>query len=204
MNEIVKMIVVLTLISGVCGLGLAGLKAATAERIEMQELIYGKKPALERLFKDAEGNPIYKNDPLEDRKKFELDEKNKIIVFPLIKDGKLFAIAFEVVVKGYGGDIGVMAAFDVTPSGMGKLYGVDVTKQMETTGFADKSQRKVFLKQFREKPFDQTGLGKGIDGISGATISSTAACGAVADAIGIFKKHKDALIALFQIKGKSK
>ena len=195
------MVVVLTVISGVAGLGLAALKTATAEKIELQELKFGQIPALKNVFVIDAEKELYRfdNDPAAERKKLEMgDEKksNKLTVFPLKKDGKLFAVAFQTTGKGYGGDIGVVVCFDIDRDG--RITGVGVSKQQETTGFADKGQRLDFLEQFRDKPYEETGLGKGINSISGATISSTVTVRAVKEALEIYKVHKQEIINLFK------
>ena len=53
MKEMIKMVVVLTILSSLSGLVLAALKDATNEKIEIAELSLVKKPVLETLFKGA-------------------------------------------------------------------------------------------------------------------------------------------------------
>ena len=128
MGEMIKMVVVLTILSSLSGGVLAYVKESTREQIEMQVLQLVKGPAIKAIFKDAS------NDPVADR--FSIEEGDrKYDMFVAKIDGKEM-VAFETFGKGYGGDIGLVVAFDVADD---KIYGVGVTTLSETAGLGSKA-----------------------------------------------------------------
>ena len=177
MGEMIKMIVVLTFLSSFSGGLLAYVKENTAERIENQVLQFVKGPTLKSLFKDAE------NDPLADR--FTIDREKESMTFFVAKlDGKTQTVAFEASGKGYGGDVGLMVAVDVTTD---KIYGVGVTTHSETAGLGSMAKDDPsFAAQFADQPLLEaiqvTGDGGKINALSGATITSRAVCAAATQA----------------------
>ncbi|WP_027722567.1 RnfABCDGE type electron transport complex subunit G [Maridesulfovibrio zosterae] len=187
MNEALKMIVVLTLFCGLSSISLASLKDATGSKIEEQVLTYVQGPAISQVLKE------YDNSPVRDRKNFKLPENaNKITVFPAIKDGKLLGVAFETFAKGYGGDVGVMVGFNLSSN---NLSGIGITTMKETPGIGARVAKHGFTNQFRNHmtSVELSSKGGNIDGISGATISSTATVEAVKKAINIFNEIKPQL-----------
>ena len=186
MKEMLKMILVLSLICGLSGLTLATIRQATSQRIEEQVLTYVQGPALEQIFPDHDNNPV------KDRKTFNLPD-GPITVFPAIKDGKLTGVAFETFGKGYGGDIGIMVGFVTDGS---TLEGIGVTTMKETPGLGARIVEPDFRDQFKGHSTTQIALkktGGDISAISGATISSTGTVSAVNKAIKIFSQIKDKL-----------
>lgn len=186
MKEMLRMIVVLSLICGLSGLTLATVRQATSSRIEEQVLTYVQGPALEQIFTD------YDNNPINERKSFELKDRS-ITVFPAKKDGKLVGVAFETFGKGYGGDIGVMVGFNTDGT---HLEGIGITTLKETPGLGARVVEPEYRDQFRKHPTDSIALkkqGGAISAISGATISSTGSVAAVNEAVQIFQTIKDQL-----------
>ncbi len=187
MNEALKMIAVLTLFCGLSSVTLASLKDATGNRIEEQVLTYVQGPAINQVLKD------FDNSPVKDRKSFNIPGSDrKITVFPAMKDGKLFGVALETSSKGYGGEVGVMVGFDVSGE---NLSGIGITTMKETPGIGARVAKHGFTNQFHNHPaaVELTSKGGDIDGIAGATISSTASVEAVKKAIDIFAKIKPKL-----------
>jgi len=186
MREMLRMILVLSLICGLSGLTLASVRQATSERIEEQVLTFVQGPSLEQIFSD------YDNNPVKDRKTFDLPS-GPITVFPALKNGKLTGVAFETFGKGYGGDIGVMVGFDIDGS---KLEGVGITTLKETPGLGARVVEPEYRDQFKGHSTASIALkkqGGDIQAISGATISSTGTVAAVNDAVKIFNQIKDKL-----------
>ncbi len=184
MREIISMIVVLSAICGASGWILASLKQYTAPLIEVQELVNVKGPALKLACGD------YDNDPIKDRKLIPLPDGGKLLVFPARKGGKLSAVAFERFGDGYGGPLGVMVGFDVTRDA---LSGIGITTMRETPGVGSRVTSLGFTKQFVNHPFAGLALksaGGDIDAVSGATVSSTAASKAIAQALQAYKDIK--------------
>lgn len=185
MGEIIRMIVVLSLICGLSGLTLASVRQATSERIELQVMTYVQAPAIEQVFGS------YDNDPLKDRKSFAVPGRDdELTVFPIKKNGRLSAVAFEVFGKGYGGDVGVMVGFDLDA---GTLAGIGITTMKETPGLGARVAEPGFTRQFTGHGMDNVELTKNggdIDAVSGATISSTASVTAINRAVELFRSLK--------------
>jgi len=183
MKEMIKMMVVLSLICGISGATLAALKETTAPIIEEQVLTYVQAPAIESVLNE------YDNNPIKDRKKFDVDDQT-VTVFPAISNGKLTSVAFETSGKGYGGNIGVMVGFDVNTM---TLSGIGITTMKETPGLGSRVAGHGYTTQFKGHSIDSMKLKKNggdIDAVAGATISSTGTVSAVQDAINIFNTLK--------------
>ncbi|WP_415713122.1 RnfABCDGE type electron transport complex subunit G [Maridesulfovibrio sp.] len=193
MKEGVKMIAVLTLICGMFSVTLASLRQATEARIEEQVLTYVQGPAIEHVLSG------YDNSPVKDRKKFTLHGTEKqVIIFPAMKNGKIFGVALETFAKGYGGDVGVMVGFDMDGD---KLSGIGITTMKETPGVGSKVAGHGFTTQFKGHPasVELNSKGGDIDGVAGATISSTASVEAVKQAIAIYKKLRPQIAQAWSI-----
>lgn len=186
MGEMIKMVVVLTLLSSLSGGLLAYVKEGTQERIENQVLQLVQGPAVEKIFAGAS------NDPVNDRFSI-MDGDKKINVFVAKFDGKPKAIAFETFGKGgYGGDVGLMVGIDVDTD---KIHGVGVTTHSETAGLGARAKTDPkFAAQFAglnaTQPVKITGDGGKINALSGATFTSRAVCRAATDATKIYDKLK--------------
>jgi len=97
-------------------------------------------------------------------------------------EGNTVGYVMTVIVKGYGGEIEVMVGFGKDD----KVSGVSILRQTETPGMGAKTDTSEFLSQYKGLN-SEAALGKEIDGITGATISSTAVTDAVNDAINKYK-----------------
>jgi electron transport complex protein RnfG len=87
MRELIKMVVVLTVLSAFSGGLLASLRNGTKDKIEYQQLKFVKGPAILDIFKGATNNPIV------DR--FKLQDGNVERSFFVGKlDGKTDTVAF--------------------------------------------------------------------------------------------------------------
>lgn len=192
MREILKMIVVLSVICGLSGLTLASIKQFTAPYIEEQELTYVQGPSIRAVFENCD------NDPVKERKTFQVPGSGeKITVFPARENGRLVGVAFETKARGYGGELGVMTGFTFEPNGMA---GISMTTLKETPGIGARVAKHGFTGQFRGHGLEQLALrsqGGDIDAVSGATISSTAAMAAVGQALNIYSALKDRFVAAF-------
>ena len=184
MKEIIKMLVVLTGISGVCGLLLAGVRDFTKDRIQEQELTYVKGPAVMAVLEGCD------NDPIKDRVEVEVDGET-VIVFIGKKEGAPWAVAYETRSAGFGGDIGVMMGVNLNDP---TLAGIGITTHKETPGVGSRVTEPDFRKIFKGKPLDSPFKiiddGGVVDAISGATVSSRAVCAAVTKGVGCFDKIK--------------
>ncbi len=187
MRDILRMLVVLSVICGISGFGLSYLKMVTAVPIENQVLKYVQSPALERVFANVD------NSPVAERKKFTLKDGREVMVFPAIKGGKLVGVAIEDKGKGFGGDISVMVGINPAND---TLVGVGVTTMKETPGIGDVILAPRFTDQFIAKPMDVKLKkdGGSIDAVSGATVSSAGTVLAVSNASKVYGELKDQII----------
>ena len=186
MIGMLRMVVVLSALCGLSGFALSYLKMVTAPRIEEQVLTYVQGPALARVFAHA------RNSPIADRRRFALDH-GSVTVFPALRDGRLVGVALEERGKGYGGDIGVMVGFNVTDD---SLAGIGVTTLKETPGLGMRVTEQAFAGQFSgvRAPVALTAQGGGINGVSGATISSGGVVAAVNRAAQIYSRLKPEIL----------
>lgn len=194
MKEMIKMVVVLTLLSSLSGGLLAYVKDNTKEQIESQVLQLVKGPAIKEIFEGSS------NDPVADRFAIE-DSDAKIDFFVAKFDGTPKAVAFETSAKGYGGDIGVMVAVDIAED---TLYGVGVTTHSETAGLGSKAKEDPkFAAQFKgiaaSGAIQVSADGGQISTISGATITSRAVTTAATQAVEIYQNLKPQITE--QVKG---
>lgn len=185
MRELIKMVVVLTILSAFSGGLLAGLRISTAAQIENQQLKFVKGPAIKQILEGAS------NDPIVDR--FKVTDGDMDRSFFVGKfDGKAKIVAFESFGKGYGGDVGLMVGVDVEND---KIIGAGVTTHSETPGLgANAKDDPTFVSQFKGFAITEsakvTADGGQINAMSGATITSRAVCSAATDASEIYQKLK--------------
>ncbi len=181
MRELIKMVVVLTVLTAVSGGLLAGVRSATKDKIEFQELTFVKGPVLKQLFKNAS------NDMIADR--FTLGEgKEAVTFFPVAVDGKVKYVALSGSGAGFGGDIGLMVGVDVET---GNIAGVGVTTHSETPGIGSRAKSEPDLaSRFKgllvAETFKVKKDGGQIDAIGGATVTSRGVCAAATNAGEIY------------------
>jgi electron transport complex protein RnfG len=182
-RDILKMMVVLTVIAAASGMALSAVYRVTKGPIEYQTIKFVKEPAVKKVLTG------YDNDPIADRKKITMgtDERGSpvvLIVFPAKRAGETFAVALEGQAKGYHGSIGVM----VGVSRAGTLIDIGITSHSETPGVGSRVQEASFTDQFKGLP--ATGE-LTVDAISGATYSSRGVVMAVEQARGYVEQFKE-------------
>jgi len=185
MREMVKMVIVLTILSSFSGGLLAAIRNNTQDRIDSQVLKFVKGPAIQKILAGATNNPI------NDRFSIPVDDEEKNF-FVGVFDGAPKIVAFETKGGGYGGDVGVMVAVNVET---GKIHGVSVTTHNETPGLGAKVETdEDFKNQFVGVPLGTDTKvkkdGGDITSISGATITSRAFAAAVRKAGELYEKVK--------------
>jgi electron transport complex protein RnfG len=188
MGELIKMVVVLTVLAALSGGLLSGLRNATAARIEVQQLKFVKGPAIKAILKGVS------NDPIKDRFAIK-DGETERKVFVGKFDDKANTVVLESFGKGYGGDIGLMVAINVEDD---TIVGAGVTTHSETPGLgATAKDDPGFVSQFKglpiEETFKVTNDGGKVNAMSGATITSRAVCAAATEAGSIYQKLKPQL-----------
>jgi len=197
MRDMIKMVVVLTVLSAFSGGLLAALRDATKDRIEVQQLQFVKGPAIKSIFQDAS------NDPITDRFKIE-DGGIERNFFIGVIDGKPKGIALESFGKGYGGDVGLMVGIDLEND---TIIGVGVTTHSETPGMGARAKTEpAFAAQFKgmtiAEPVKVMQDGGKVNALSGATITSRAVAAAASDVGEIYKRMKPQLTEKAQAFGK--
>ena len=185
MREIIKMIVVLTVLSCFSGGLLAAIRTGTKDRIENQQLEFVKGPAIRNILEGCS------NDPIADRFKIK-DGDIERSFFVGVFDGKANTVAFESFGKGFGGDIGLMIGVNIDDD---KIVNIGVTTHSETPGVGSKAKSEpklsnrfkglALIKSFKVKPD-----GGEIDAISGATVTSRGVCAGVTEAGNVYKRLK--------------
>jgi len=185
MREMIKMVVVLTLLCTFSGGLLAAIRGGTKEKIEYQQLKFVKGPAIKTILEGSS------NDPIVDRFKIK-DEKIERSFFVGIFDGKASAVAFESFGKGFGGDIGLMVGVNIEDD---NIIGAGVTTHNETPGVGSRAKSDPgFAAQFKglsiKDTFKVKTDGGQVDAVSGATVTSRGVTVAATGAGKIYKKLK--------------
>jgi Na+-translocating ferredoxin:NAD+ oxidoreductase subunit G len=145
MRDMMKMVIVLTVLASFSGGLLASIRNGTKERIEVAQLNFVKGPAIKEIMVGTS------NDPIADR--FKMNWGSREMDFFIGKyDGKAKTVALEGFGKGYGGDMGVMVGIDVEND---TIYGMSVTTHAETPGMGAKAKEDPsFVSQFKGKGID--------------------------------------------------
>jgi Na+-translocating ferredoxin:NAD+ oxidoreductase subunit G len=191
MRDMMKMVIVLTVLASFSGGLLASIRNGTKERIEVAQLNFVKGPAINEIMVGSS------NDPVADRFKMNVGETETEMDFFIGKfDGKAKTVALEGFGKGYGGDVGVMVAIDVEND---TIYGVSVTTHAETPGMGAKAKEDPsFVSQFKGKSIDSpikiTNDGGPINIIGGSTITSRAVANAATEASQVYLENKDEIL----------
>jgi len=188
MGEMIKMVVVLTVLSIVSGGSLAGLKDFTEPKIENNVMNEVKGPAIHRILAEAD------NDPVADRFKI-TDGDVERNVFVGVFGGTADTVVMEASASGYGDKIGMVVAINMAEE---TLRGIAVTTHKETPGLGAMAKDDPnFAAQFVDKsiasPFGVTTDGGQISALSGATITSRAVCVGVNNAIASYNQLKPQL-----------
>ena len=190
MREMIKMVLVLTVLSLTSGGILAAIHSGTKEKATLQIIKFVQGPALRKIFNEAS------NDPTKDR--FDIQDGDVLrSVFVGVFDGKPTGVAFETFGKGgYSGYVGLMVAIDVEED---KLIGTAVTTHAETPGMGAKAETDPsFVSQFQglaaKGPFKIKQDDGSINALSGATLTSRAVSLAATEAGQIYERIKPQLV----------
>ncbi len=197
MGEMIKMVVVLTVLSIISGGGLSWLKDFTEPKIENQVMNLVKGPAIRAMLEEAE------NDPVEDRFKIKDGEVERT-VFVGVFGGNADTVVLESQANGYGDKVGMVVAINMADE---TLRGMAVTTHKETPGLgANAKDDPSFAAQFTGKPavapIKVSKDGGSISALSGATITSRAVCLGVTKAIEKYKDLKPQLEEQIKAMGK--
>ncbi len=106
MGEMIKMVVVLTILSVISGGGLKGLEEWAKPKIENNVMNLVKGPAIRQILKAAE------NDPVNDRFKIKDGEEERNI-FVGVFGGAADTVVVEASANGYGDKVGMVVAINM-------------------------------------------------------------------------------------------
>lgn len=189
MRKMFRLFLAVVIFSAVSGGVLSGLRSATRDRIESQQIEFVKGPAIREILKGCSNNP------LTDRFKIQ-DGKEERSFYAAVFDGKPNTVAMEAFGKGYGGSIGLIVAVNIETD---QIVGVAVTTHSETPGLGARAKSDPsFVKQFKGnpigEPFKVKSDGGKIDAISGATVTSKGVCGGVVAAAEVYLRLKKSIV----------
>jgi electron transport complex protein RnfG len=189
MKEIVRLMVVLTLISTAAGVVLAYTNKVTRDPIQKAR----SKETVEAL---ALVLPPFDNQPSACTNVIAAQGRNWTFYVARL-NGRYAGAAFESISpKGYGGEIKLMVG--VTADGVVK--DVRILSQQETPGLGTKVTEKPFRSQLANKPVAGTVWkvrkdGGPFDAVTGATISSRAVLEAIQSGLDVYREHQAAIAA---------
>jgi len=167
--KILKLVISLTVISVIAGGGLALTYAMTEKQIAKQAAEEETKSNEEAFPEAKESDNFAARDDL--TQKVHNEDKDVQKVYEVKVDGKRIGWVVQVAPRGYGGPI----VFDVGINTKGEIVGVSVISIKETPGLGQNVMEPEFTDQFTGKMVnDNLKVGKDIDGLTGATISSDA------------------------------
>ncbi len=189
MSELTRMVVVLTLIAGVCSAALTSANYLLDPFVSRQTDFFVRGPALERLF----------NKPAEEvlPNKVEIAVGDTVVPVFFMKDGGAVSrLAVEAIGSGgYGGDLLLMIGVDLVDK---KLTGMEAVSHSETPGLGARIEDAGFRRQWKGLPIDQdvaiTADGGVIDALSGATFTSRAATRGTNKVLHFVNENKDQIL----------
>ena len=195
MNESVRMIVVLAVIAMVSGGVLSFVydwtgdhcrKPAAADGSSVFEVLPGAV-RVEPL--GTAPSTLVQDDPETSR---EVEQTTTQIFVGFDAQDKALGYAFVGEGPGYGGAVRILVGVD---GESGEILNLAVLNHAETPGLGSKIEEASFRNQFKGKTLDDPiAIGRDIDGISGATVSSRAVAEAVrrgfADAAAAYERSR--------------
>lgn len=172
MRETVKLGAILGLICAIAGASLAIVHGITEDIIlARQEAEFQSK--LQALLPSAES---FEEVELEEGGAYYLGKKG----------GKTVGAIMEGRAQGYGGPLRLLVALD----GDGKVAGIQVVEHGETIGIGTRALEPGFLQRFTGIAHDeQLVVGKNVDIITGATVSSRGVMSSVGNALELYTVH---------------
>jgi len=182
-KEIIKLVLVMTIVSALCGLLLAytnGVTSAPIEKAKAQEKVIALKSVLPEFDNDPTLNTNY------------IAESGLTFFVGRLKGAFSGAAVESVSRSGYGGDIRAMIGINRDNT----LRSIKLSEQHETPGLGSKITEAKFTGQFSGRDVEKTNWrvkknGGELDAITGATISSRAVCEAVDRALAAFIANRD-------------
>ena len=190
MSEITRMVLVLSLIAGVCSAALTSANYLLDPYVNKQTDYFVRGPALERLF----GTPA---EEVLGNKVVITDELGEVPVFFVKENDEVSRLAVEAIGRGgYGGDLVLMIGIDLVND---RLTGMETVSHSETPGLGARIEEPGFRRQWQGLPLNQpvaiTADGGTIDAISGASTTSRAAASGTNLVLDFVRDNKDEILA---------
>lgn len=194
MKELLRLVVVLTLIAAGAGLILSLVEGMTRAPIAEQRRQETLR-ALSAVLPPADNSPDTDTVRLvagKDRRGRDLET----VFFRGRENGHVNGVAFQVVAPdGYSGNIAIMVGVDP----QGNVTGMEILSHAETPGLGDKITLPWFKDLFKGKSLDNADWrvkkdGGEFDQITGATISPRAVVGAIRRGLEFFREHQDEIL----------
>ncbi|MGQ9623421.1 MAG: RnfABCDGE type electron transport complex subunit G [Candidatus Caldatribacteriaceae bacterium] len=186
MNKIVRVALALTAVCMIAALALSLVYVMTKERIA-EEAKKELNEALLVVFPQAESFvplDLGSFGPLPSSKEVQFLE-----AYEAQKDQERQGVVFKMASTGYGGAVVVLVGVDTRE---GKITGVKVLEHQETPGLGSNVTQEGFLSQFLGKSItDPFAVGRDIQAVSGATISSRAVTRACERAALLLRGEKE-------------
>ncbi len=190
MSEITRMVLVLSLIAGVCSAALTSANYLLDPYVNKQTDYFVRGPALERLF----GSPA---EEVLGNKVVITDEFGEVPVFFVKENDEVSRLAVEAIGRGgYGGDLVIMIGIDLVND---RLTGMETVSHSETPGLGARIEEPGFRRQWQGLPLNQPVAiiadGGTIDAISGASTTSRAAANGTNVVLDFVRENKDEILA---------
>ena len=167
MNQIVKFGLILGVICLAATLILAFTYEITKPKID-EEMRREEQEALKTIMPEADS--------------FEAKTADGIEYFDALKSAALIGYCVKVTGSGYSGYLRIIVGIDLK----GTIKGVRILEHQETPGLGAKISGDSFLRQFTGKNAGTVSIGKDVDAITGATISSRAVTDAINKTVNEF------------------
>ena len=193
MSEIIRMVVVLSLIAGVCSAALTSANILLGPQVDKQTDFYVRGPALERLFgQPAEkvlGNKVVVSGPEGDVPVFFTREGDDVSTLVVEAEGK----------GSYGGGLIIMVGIDLLNN---RQTGMEVVSHSETPGLGARIIEPGFRRQWQGLPLEEpvaiTADGGVIDALSGASTTSRAAANGTNAVLDFVKENREQILNLIK------
>ena len=167
--QVIKPVVVLTVICICTSAALAVTNYITAPVIAEGELLRNNGSRV-ALFPAEEYNPV------------EGEWAGVTEAYDVVTGGEVVGYIVTGIAKGYGGDVPVMVAIDLS----GAIVGIEISGTAETQGLGSKIEEPAFKDQFKGLTAAPLTLNSDVQQVASATVSSAAALEAVNNAIAAY------------------
>lgn len=194
MKEVLRLVLVLTLIAAGAGLILSLVEGVTRAPIAEQRRMETLR-ALSAVLPPADNSPDQDTVSLITGQ----DKRGRDVPRTFFRGrqaGTVSGVAFKVVAPdGYSGNIAIMVGVDP----QGTVTGLEILTHAETPGLGDKITHPWFKEMFKGRSLENADWrvkkdGGEFDQITGATISPRAVVGAVRRGLEFFAEHQDEIL----------